>query len=307
MLKKLLDKGNNNLVFHLGVNAGFFSEYNNMLLAILYCLRHKIKFVLYSKDANFSYNIGWEDYFLPFSSTTTHAFHNNYNFRSQNEYQHFKSKKLDRKIRIYKWITGTDFLTFELFEIIREDSKKTEAVNVQGFVSNGKMVDGLCEIDNQIFKYNDKTSIAIAELVSTLNIKEEYIGIHIRSGDKCIETPVYQVQEYIKIAYEHSSLRTAFVSTDNFNIISKLQNEFPDWKFYYLCPETKVGYFQKEFDKTPKESKKAEMIELFASIELLSKSSLFVGTFSSNIGMYIGIRKKNLNCYGVDFDSWRIW
>ena len=35
------------LVYNLGSEAGFFSEYNNMILAILYCLKHNINFVLY--------------------------------------------------------------------------------------------------------------------------------------------------------------------------------------------------------------------------------------------------------------------
>ena len=47
------------LVYHLGSEAGFFSEYNNMILAMLYCLKHKIKFVLYSKDANFGFEKGY--------------------------------------------------------------------------------------------------------------------------------------------------------------------------------------------------------------------------------------------------------
>jgi hypothetical protein len=307
MLQKLLKKGDKKLVFHLGVNAGFFSEYNNMLLAILYCLRNYIKFVLYSKDANFSYNVGWEDYFVPFSSTTKQIFHSKYNFRSQNEYQYFRSNKLDRKIVAYKWITGTDFLTFELFEKFREEANKTEEINIPGWIQNIHIVDGLFEIDKQIFKYNESTYIAINELISKLNIQEEYVGFHIRSGDKSKETLVYSVRDYIKKASENSPIRTAFVSTDDFQIILKLKTEFPEWKLYYLCPENRIGYFQKEFDKISKGSKKNEMIELFASIELLTQASCFVGTYSSNIGMYIGIRKMNKNCFGVDFDSWRIW
>ena len=40
-------------VYHLGCEAGFFSEYNNMVLAMLYCAKHHIRFALYSSDANF--------------------------------------------------------------------------------------------------------------------------------------------------------------------------------------------------------------------------------------------------------------
>lgn len=36
------------MIFHLGIDAGFFTEYTYMLHAMLYCLQHKIQFKLYS-------------------------------------------------------------------------------------------------------------------------------------------------------------------------------------------------------------------------------------------------------------------
>jgi hypothetical protein len=51
------------LYFHLGVNAGFFSEFNYLLLAMLSCLENHIQFVLYSADANFKVDKGWDDFF----------------------------------------------------------------------------------------------------------------------------------------------------------------------------------------------------------------------------------------------------
>lgn len=30
------------LIFHLGSDAGFYSEFNNMILAIIYCLQYHI-------------------------------------------------------------------------------------------------------------------------------------------------------------------------------------------------------------------------------------------------------------------------
>ena len=63
------------LVFHIGSDAGFYSELNNMILAIIYCLRWNIRFTLYSADANFKHNNGWTDYFLPFCEEITDDFH----------------------------------------------------------------------------------------------------------------------------------------------------------------------------------------------------------------------------------------
>ena len=54
------------LVYHVGIDAGFFSEFNDLIFMILYCLEHKIQFKLYSDDANFGIEKGWQDYFEPF-------------------------------------------------------------------------------------------------------------------------------------------------------------------------------------------------------------------------------------------------
>ena len=51
--QKVNEKFESVLVFHVGESAGFFSEYNCMILVMLYCLQHKIQFKLYSRDANF--------------------------------------------------------------------------------------------------------------------------------------------------------------------------------------------------------------------------------------------------------------
>lgn len=51
------------LIFHLGCDSGFYSEFNNMVLAMIYCLKSQIRFSMYSADANFGYKDGWQDYF----------------------------------------------------------------------------------------------------------------------------------------------------------------------------------------------------------------------------------------------------
>jgi hypothetical protein len=49
------------LVFGIGIHAGFYSEINNMVIAMVYCLHNGIKFSLHSSNANFRYKSGWED------------------------------------------------------------------------------------------------------------------------------------------------------------------------------------------------------------------------------------------------------
>ena len=45
---------NPRLLYRIGSDAGFFSEYNNMVLAMVYCQRNNMRFLLSSYGANFS-------------------------------------------------------------------------------------------------------------------------------------------------------------------------------------------------------------------------------------------------------------
>ena len=110
--KKLNSTYKKKLVYRLGSEAGFFSEYNNMILGMLYCLKYKIRFELYSKDANFGYKNGWEDYFLPFCEDNLNRGNQKYNVRQDiyNLGRRFKIKK-----DIFKFFAGIDYLTFELW------------------------------------------------------------------------------------------------------------------------------------------------------------------------------------------------
>ena len=50
-----------------------------------------------------------------------------------------------------------------------------------------------------------------------------------------------------------------------------------------------------------------DMIKLFASMEILRKSNYFVGTYSANPGMFLGMCMEKDKTFGVDLDKWQIW
>jgi hypothetical protein len=56
-----------------------------------------------------------------------------------------------------------------------------------------------------------------------------------------------------------------------------------------------------------KEDRKRYILKLLASIEIISNSKLFIGTFSSNIGMYMGMRMPSDKIISIDLPEWQIW
>lgn len=302
--QKLNNSFKNKLVYRLGSEAGFFSEYNNMILAILYCLKHKIRFELFSKNANFGTNKGWLDYFEPFCEENNQNWHKEYNFRQPIYQINFLQKKLTH---FYKIFFNTKYLTYELWNEFHVKSFEYEQFDIKDLDFNGDLLSASKKIIDITWRYNKKTQIEVNALIESLNLPIEYNGLHIRGGDKFIEWEKLEVEKYMNIVSKKSANKSVFVLTDDFRIIVELKENYPTYSFYTLCNESERGYFHTDFEKVSNTQKRNDLIKLFASIDILASSQLFVGTYSSNPGMYLGMRMSNDKVKCVDLDNWCIW
>lgn len=282
------------LIFHIGHSAGFYSEFNNMVLAILYCKKHNIDFVIYSQDANFGQKNGWTDFFLPFCKETKWAGHHYINQRYDNP----KGGKRKLLLDAYKFIHPNTYLTPDLWNSFRHiDQTEMTTQDVR---------DCSKQIVEETYRFNPKTQKDIQALMQTIHIDEPYIGFHIRGGDKRFETQLIDATEYIKKAETITSIRTVFVSSDDYNNVDILRKKFPEWRFYTLTDEQSKGYNQQTYNTTDRKEKRHQLLNMFASMEYLRNAELTFCTFSSNVGIFLGMCMGN-QAIGVDFDDWRIW
>lgn len=282
------------LVFHIGHSAGFYSEFNNMVLAILYCQRHGIEFELYSTDANFKVSKGWRDFFLPFCHETRNPIHHFINHR----FEAPKGGKRKALYEIYKRLYPNSYLTSELWGKFRHIDQ-TEFTTVE----TRDLSSGIIE---KIYRFNVQTQQCIDDLTSSLQLPSDYLGFHIRGGDKTSEHELLSVDVYIEEAQRLTDLRTAFVFTDDYRHIITLREHCPSWSFLTLTPETDHGYYFSEYVNLSPDKKAQKTINMFASMEVLSKAKLTLCTFSSNPGMFLGMRMGE-RAVGVDMKNWMIW
>lgn len=292
------------LIFNVGAFAGFYSEFNNMVLAIIYCLDHKIKFSIYSSDANFRCDKGWEDYFLPFCDISTDKFNCKYNLRDIDDLSRL-NKKRRTKLFLWKIIHCHTYLTFDIFRKCRDKKVEQNLYNIPELNFCGNLFSLTSQIINVIYRFNQQTELEIKSLIAALDLPDKYVSLHIRCGDKIIEHEQMDCSVYIARAEKLSSLRVAFVATDDFRIIETLRKDYPYWTFYTLTVSSEIGYVHNDFCTIQPMMKRAAMIKLFASMEILRNSELFVGTFSSNMGMFMGMCKEK--SYAVDMEKWGIW
>lgn len=295
------------LLFHFGADAGFFSEYNNMLFTIIYCKLYGIDFVLASKDAPFAYDKGWRDYFLPFCKEFNPHYNKKFNLRYE---AYINENKLDAVKRFcfdaQCLLHGIDTLTYEVFYKGRALSLDT-LYNIPTLAGNAYLLEHCRTLNSKIFHFNKTTSEEVAKRCSRISLPKRYVSMHIRRGDKHIEAPHTGVSAYMEKLREFSEVKDCFVATDDHTVIKELKQNYPEYSFYTLVSGSAAGYDQRTFEKKDCNVRKQEMLDLFADITILKKAECFVGTLSSNIGMYMYMVMPDAKCHGVDYDNWKIW
>lgn len=291
------------LVFHLGTDAGFFSEYNNMVLAMAWCLENHVQFRLFSRDAWFG-ELGWETFFGPFCREETAGIHRLINTRMGGPKSFWAARVLTR---YYKLMHPRTRLTYEVWRNIRHRDWEQHhydfpAINFQGNLQS------LCRaLTTMIWVYNHQTRQAIDQLINELHISTPYLGVHVRAGDKYQEDQLHPVSAYLESLSAFSDIRRAFVLIDDYAALQQARKDFPDWELHSLCEPDEAGYYHQVFMRQPPEFIHRKMLRLFASMEILKDAEYFMGTFSSNPGMFMGMRKEPERCLGVDGSNWCIW
>lgn len=274
------------LIFHLGAEAGFYSEFNNMVAAILYCLKYEYKFILYSKDANFGYANGWTDYFLPFCSETTFFAHKIFNGRTHRP--HLNKKEL-YLLKLYKIINKNTYLTYELWDRFYCEEFDKELFDIPRLGIYGNLRESSAIITHMIYRFNLSISRKIFEYKKNIWLPKEYISMQIRRGDKNTEWLFLPIENYFNRAALTTSCRNVYVLTDDFDIIEQIEILYPQWKIYTLTENTENGYYHSDFTNLPRNDVRNRIIKLFASLEIIKHSSCFIGTFTTNVGLFVGM------------------
>lgn len=294
-------------VYRIGNEAGFFSEINNMLIALVFCLEHGLQFRLYSENSNFGDDI-WNDYFLPFTKHSTAASHFLFNERP---YIHKRPYTLSvQELFSIKKELSQQFLTQDVWPYIRDKS----TYNVYRFVDTPYVKGNLTAVTSTliecIWKYNKYANSKIINLIKSLEIPKNYGAMFIRRGDKNIEAPYEEIKKYFdKMDGVSGGYNLPiFVSSDDFNVIQEIKNLYPERDIYSFHFEQDSGYFMGDFiSNYTKVEQKEKIIQLLAQIEVLKRADFFVGTYSTNVAVFVGMARDCKNCYDVNGNEWILW
>ena len=288
------------LIFHLGVDSGFFAEYTYMINAMLYCLQHKIQFKLYSADANFGYDKGWMDYFMPFCEEVTERFHQKHNIHTAPSWKRVLATCLQQKnARFVKWKLKSHVINLKATIIALTIYKRWTRLNhnvnfnpnqhfyVPELGIDGDYMHAFTKLAEITFRFNKQTTAECCKLIEALQLPPYYIGCQIRGGDKITETKLLPPQHYIQLMKDKIENQTVFVLTDDYTLFRRLQELSPKTQWFTLCSPEEKGYINSTFVQNTQQQKKVQIIRLMASMQILLNSGYFVGSITTGPSLFL--------------------
>lgn len=306
------------LVYHIGIDAGFFTEYTYMIHAMLYCLTHQIQFKLYSSDANFKYDKGWTDYFQPFCEEIKDSFHHKYNLHAIPSWFKIIARSWEEKRSdLLKWklkvsichVIGSLIAWFKygkrtyLNQHVRFNSNQQfyiPQLDIKGDYLHAfnKMVDITWHLNKEVEEEGNR-------LMQNLNLPEKYAGCQIRGGDKITEVNLYST-EFIASKLRDLPDKDIFVLTDDYRLFEEMQtNPLSNIQYYTLCAPDEKGYINKNFTETEGNAKRKQMFRFLISIQILLHAQIFVGSITTGPSLFL-IKRLYPHIYPIDYSLERI-
>ena len=297
--KQLNESYKRKLIHHFGTGNGFYSELNSLLFSTLFCLQNKLRLELFSKDAAFAFGNGWTEYFKPFCP----EFKNDYIGKriSRDYINNHRDKHI---CYLYKIFTRNDILN-DIYWYCRSGWFEHSHFHIPELGIDGDIHQAMKVIIPIVYRFNDKYTATIAKFIKDLNLPDEYISLHVRAGDKVTERKLITPQDYLEKAKLHSNCHNFFVATDDYRIFEQLRDNNPEYTFYTSTSPEDKGNNTELFFESSQENIRRNLVEMFSSVEIFLKSQIFIGTYSSNPGLFVGmINEKKM--IGMDFDKWFI-
>lgn len=286
-------------MYHVGVDCGLFVEINYMVNAMLYCLAHRIRFQLYSEDANFATGKGWTEYFQPFCEEVHESLHKKYNFhRPPSWLRILKGCRKKRSVGPIAWklklilktvigrlMTFGVYREYVLFsQDVSDDPDKHYHIPELGI--NGSYYEVYSLLARMIWRFQPDILRQEAICKGKLALPPLYDGIHIRGGDKIVETELICGKRIMQVLDPEPG-SCVFILTDDYRKFQELQANSPDVRFLTLCQPEERGYLHKAFCHKSPESRHASIVRLIISVDLLLGCRSFVGSITTGPSVFI--------------------
>jgi hypothetical protein len=268
-----------------------------MLLAILYCRQQGRPFAIATRYSPVFYRDGWRDFFEPFCPEIDSWLLHVLDGRPATPLVSPRAV-VKRGLRVLaRALRPVCYPHIELmsgcWDAIRALLAKQPAV----------LRPMLAPIAREVWRHNPETSACIRSMRGSLALPGPFVALHIRRGDKDTEVPHTGESAYIDRLERITGISDVYVATDDYTCVETIRRLRPSWRVFSLCPPEARGYDHPEFRRQPAAERRRRTQQLLAEVEIMRGAEVFVGTFSSGIGTFLGLIREG-QTYGVDSEHW---
>lgn len=287
------------LVWHLGVDAGFFAEYTAMIGAMLYCLERHWQFRLYSRDATFGVGQGWTDFFDLFCEEETAAFHHRYNLYASRPWRYILQRPAAERKRLAKWKlkltvlhavgNAKSLLTYHhrvrLSHNVHFDA--TKHFHIPELDIDGDYCHAFSRMVEITWHFNAETTAVYQRLKAELQLPGDYVSCQLRGGDKVTETALIAPEQIAERLQSEAPNAPVFVLSDDYALYRRFVEAATPRPCFTLCQPTEAGYDNSQFRADGGEAKRQQMMRFLTSMQLLMDSRLFLGSITSGPSLFV--------------------
>lgn len=287
----------NRHVYQFGRGVGFSAEAIGLLKSMVGCLAAGRQLVVgtHPKPSGFGLGEGWGDYFAnPFPTTRSRPLH-----------------LLNRHLypghsRLPRWLIRVAHSTTR--NLFRAQSMQFDPLPLpERLVVPQLGIDlgwwDACRFCLDImWQRRPEVAARVADIHRTFDIREPYIGVHLRRGDKVSESSYVALNAYSAAihALEGTTTRVLIASDDasEANMLATMLR--PRFDTRVLSSPEDHGYDQALFNGLPGEQRRQRTIRFIAEFEALRDAETTVVTTTSNVGCLLQYARSNHRLVSVD-------
>lgn len=287
------------LIYHSGIDCGFFVELNYMLNAMLYCLEKGYQFQLYSDDANYGTGTGWTEYFAPFCEEVHEAFHHQFNLHRPPSWRRIiKNVMRTKSPSFIVWklkLTvkslighGLAYRAYGKYVRLSQDvaSNSSKNYHIPALSLQCTYTEAYAILQRMIWQPQAELQEKIFNAKIRLSLPQVYSGVQIRGGDKAQEARLITGRRLIEALHPKDG-DYIFALADNYLQLDIVRSEFPQLHIMSLCQPHESGYYHQAFNHLTPQEKKESIIRLFISVDILLHGCAFRGTITSGPSVFI--------------------
>jgi len=300
-------------VLYCLTTRGLYSELFNLCLAIVFCEKMGYKLCVNSFFWNAKIEKGWNDYF-----ESVFKCYNNY-FSAQDKIYTKESPWIGKIYYkpteffpfYFSKIANKLYLLFHPHTILAKDV--FERMRSGQFINNvlGENAFNLMATSfRQMYLLNNKTQAHIQQKISQLELPDNYIGVHIRKGDKITSQEMQEIHldKYINTILRYKDVsKNVYIATDDVRTIQDIKEILVDQgiRIYYNNQNNNQGFNESDFNHADKRTRYQETINVLLDMEVLIHSNFFIGTYTSNLSRVVPFFLGLDHCVSLDND-WNI-